>query len=118
MSVRVIAIALLVAVAFLAGVLWTRQTAHAPSDAAPAPAPAAPAAGGPPRIGSGENPGVSWTVPGRWSREPDRAMRLATYSIPPAPGDGTGAECAVFYFGPRQGGGVDENIGRWVGQFE
>jgi hypothetical protein len=41
-------------------------------------------------------------------------MRLATYSIP---GDKGAAECAVFYFGEGQGGPVDANIQRWVGEF-
>jgi len=27
-------------------------------------------------------------------------------------------KCAVFYFGPNQGGGVDENIDALAGQFQ
>ena len=45
-------------------------------------------------------------------------MRAATYVVPAAAGDAEAGECAVFYFGPGQGGGVDENIKRWIGQFE
>jgi hypothetical protein len=45
-------------------------------------------------------------------------MRLASYQISPAAGDGPGTELAVFYFGVDQGGSVDANIGRWVGQFK
>jgi len=45
-------------------------------------------------------------------------MRAATYLIPAASGDGEDGECAVFFFGPGQGGGVDANIKRWIGQFE
>jgi hypothetical protein len=45
-------------------------------------------------------------------------MRVATYAIPAAPGDAEGAECAVFYFGAGQGGGVDANLERWIGQFQ
>lgn len=45
-------------------------------------------------------------------------MRAATYSIAPAAGDSTGAECVVNYFGPGQGGGVDANIERWKGQVQ
>lgn len=45
-------------------------------------------------------------------------MRLATYQIPPAPGDQDSAECAVYYFGAGQGGGVQANIDRWIGQFQ
>lgn len=45
-------------------------------------------------------------------------MRAATYMVPAAAGDSEGGECGVYYFGPGQGGGVDANIKRWIGQFE
>jgi hypothetical protein len=45
-------------------------------------------------------------------------MRAATYTVPKAAGDPEDGECAVFYFGPGQGGGVDANIKRWIGQFD
>jgi hypothetical protein len=45
-------------------------------------------------------------------------MRVATYMIQPAEGDTEGAECAVFFFGNGQGGDLQSNINRWVGQFE
>jgi hypothetical protein len=45
-------------------------------------------------------------------------MRAATYGVPPAKGDPEAAECAVFYFGAGQGGGVEANVQRWAGQFE
>jgi len=61
--------------------------------------------------------GVKWTVPPTWKIEAARPMRVATYSIPAAPGSDAG-ECGVFFFGTGQGGGVDENINRWVSQFE
>jgi hypothetical protein len=38
-------------------------------------------------------------------------MRLATYMVAP------GAECGVYYFGSGQGGSVDANLDRWIGQF-
>lgn len=44
-------------------------------------------------------------------------MRVATYTIPAVPPD-TAAECAVFFFGTGQGGNVEDNIQRWIGQFE
>lgn len=62
--------------------------------------------------------GVRWTVPSRWGQHPPRQMRVATYMIPAAGGDAEGAECAVFHFGGGQGGDVQSNITRWVGQFE
>jgi hypothetical protein len=45
-------------------------------------------------------------------------MRLATYQVPAATGDQAGGECAVYYFGQGQGGSVEANIDRWIGQFQ
>ena len=41
-------------------------------------------------------------------------MRRAQYRIA---GPGGPAECAVFYFGPGQGGGAEANATRWASQF-
>jgi len=46
---------------------------------------------------------------------PSSAMRKATYQAEGAAGP---AEIAVFYFGPNDGGGVEANISRWIGQFQ
>jgi hypothetical protein len=61
--------------------------------------------------------GVQWIAPASWKALPARQMRVATYEIPAAPGSEAG-ECGVFHFGEGKGGGVDDNIARWVGQFE
>jgi hypothetical protein len=45
-------------------------------------------------------------------------MRVATYRIAPAKGDTDPAELAIFYFGAGQGGAVDANVKRWLGQFQ
>ena len=59
---------------------------------------------------------VTWTTPGAWKEMPKRSMmRAATYQAEGAAG---AAEIAVFYFGPGQGGDVESNIARWVGQFQ
>src|SRR5262245_19199876 len=42
-------------------------------------------------------------------------MRKAQYLVPGPGGDG---ECAVFYFGPGQGGDPMANAQRWAGQFK
>jgi hypothetical protein len=55
--------------------------------------------------------GVTWTMPPTWTAEAQRPMRLATYRVSPD------AECGVYYFGAGQGGSVDANLDRWVGQF-
>lgn len=58
--------------------------------------------------------GVTWSIPDDWTNGPARQMRVATYLI----GEGVNeADCAVFYFGPNQGGSVEANIDRWIGQF-
>jgi len=44
-------------------------------------------------------------------------MRVATYAIPAAASQEAG-ECGVFFFGQGQGGSVEDNFSRWVGQFE
>jgi hypothetical protein len=62
--------------------------------------------------------GVKWTVPARWTAQPERPMRVATYTVPAAEGDGEPAECVASFFGSGQGGPVDMNIDRWKGQFE
>lgn len=120
MSLRSVVAILVVGIAALAYYAWSRTT----QPAAPSPPmateqgeggqPAAPQVS----IESGGDPGVEWTVPKRWSTESGSPMRLATYAIPAASGDDEGARCAVYYFGPGQGGGVADNIERWIGEFE
>jgi len=45
-------------------------------------------------------------------------MRAAEYVVPKASGDADDAECIVITFGGGQGGSVDDNIDRWVKQFD
>jgi hypothetical protein len=65
----------------------------------------------------GSSGGIRWSVPARWQVAAPKPMRVATYTIPGVAGAEAG-ECGVFYFGTGQGGGIDENLQRWVGQFE
>jgi hypothetical protein len=65
----------------------------------------------------GSSGGLRWTLPARWTVAAAKPMRVATYTIPGAAGAEAG-ECGVFFFGTGQGGGIDENLQRWVGQFE
>lgn len=126
MMVRRIAIALAVVTAFVAGMVWQRQASNS-SAPRPQAAPSGAEAPATPGMLPGEavaeppaevKPGLVWTVPARWSSLGERPMRVATYSVPAAGGDPEDAECAVFHFGPSQGGGVEDNISRWVNQFE
>ncbi len=61
--------------------------------------------------------GLQWTAPADWTSKGSTRMRAATYAIPAAAGDSEGGECAVYYFGPGQGGSVRANVRRWLGQF-
>jgi len=82
-----------------------------PPSVAPAVAPApeaAPAAGAE----------LTWAVPKGWVTEtPTSGMRKAQYAIPAAAGEAEGGQCAVFYFGPGQGGDIQSNVDRWATQF-
>jgi len=82
------------------------------SSKAPAPAPA-PAFDAPPPA---ESAAMDWTPPATWVEvPPSSSMRRAQYKVPGPGGDG---ECAVFYFGPGQGGDAMSNARRWAGQFK
>ncbi|MFL5353636.1 hypothetical protein [Archangium sp.] len=84
----------------------TQQTPPAAPQAQPAPQ------------GAPEAGGLTWTAPAGWESQGARPMRVATYRIAPAKGDTDGAELALFYFGEGQGGAVDANVKRWLGQFQ
>ena len=68
--------------------------------------------------GTGTGGALSWDIPAGWKTAPEKPMRLSTYIIDPSSGDTDSAECAVFYFGPTQGGSVEDNLRRWASQFE
>lgn len=71
--------------------------------------------GAPGQVGAG---GLTWTAPEPFqSQPPASSMRAAEYVFPEQAGE-TAATLVVFYFGPGQGGQVQANIDRWVGQFQ
>lgn len=84
--------------------------AQAETPKTPATAPAAPS--------TAEAGGLSWTAPAGWASQGERPMRAATYLIPSPKPNVDPAELAVFYFGAGQGGAVDANVKRWLGQFQ
>jgi hypothetical protein len=122
MNLRVIVALAVVAMIAFAVAAWNFSTQKASS-------PQATAGGSPPAQGGSEpsgsepevappeagEPGVAWNVPQRWTIDLAQGMRVATYIVPAAGGDK--GECAVYYFGPTQGGGVDANLQRWLGVF-
>lgn len=60
--------------------------------------------------------GLQFDAPQGWEPDP-KPMRAVNYRIPATAGDERDGEMAVFYFGPGQGGGVEANVRRWLGQF-
>jgi len=61
--------------------------------------------------------GISFAAPPSWRREPpSSSMRAAQFAIPGGGNEKDGS-VVVYYFGTGQGGGVDENVKRWQGQF-
>jgi hypothetical protein len=81
---------------------------HAPSGASNAPAPGGADLSKPAIAG-----GLTWNDSAPLARRaPKSSMRAAEYGLA---GDDK-LELTVFYFGPDQGGTVDANITRWLGQ--
>ena len=62
--------------------------------------------------------GLSGTPPGSWKNAGQKPMRVATYTVPASGGDLETGECVVSYFGQGQGGSVQANLDRWIGQFQ
>jgi hypothetical protein len=61
--------------------------------------------------------GFEAPVPGSWlAQKPVSSMRVVQYQVPAAPG-AEPAELVAYYFGPGQGGSVENNIARWRSQF-
>jgi hypothetical protein len=91
----------------------TLPPGHPPLDTAGTPPPP-----GLPPVPEGAGTGaaaLAWKVPAGWIVEkPASSMRRAQYKVPGTAGDG---ECAVFYFGPGQGGDPMSNAQRWAEQF-
>ena len=112
MNLRGLVVVAIVIVAGLGIFAWQKTTKRAD----PGTMQQAPATGMPALEPAGA-PGVDWTPPERWTQEPPSGVRLATYEIP-AKNGGEVAQCAVYYFGKGQGGGIDANIERWIGEFQ
>ncbi len=69
-----------------------------------------------PRRPESEPGRVVYEAPAGWVEQtPSSRMRQAQYLLPRAQGDQEDAEMAVFHF-PGQGGSIEANIARWIGQ--
>lgn len=61
---------------------------------------------------------LTLTVPDTWRQtQPTSSLRLAQFTIPAVMGDQEPTELAVFSFAGG-GGGIDDNLRRWINQFE
>lgn len=90
------------------------STPEASPAASPEASPAAESAQAPPI--SATIGGLTFPLPKGWeSVEPESRMRAAQWKI--AEGDEAG-EAVFFYFGKDQGGSVEANFARWIGQFK
>ncbi len=59
--------------------------------------------------------GLTYTVPESWTTTPTSSgMRAAQFALPAAGGEP--AEMVLFFFGAGQGGDVQANLDRWIGQ--
>jgi hypothetical protein len=62
--------------------------------------------------------GLTFTAPQGWQQgKPGSSMRVAEFTLPRAPGDPEDAQLVLYFFG-GQGGSVDANIERWIGQIQ
>jgi hypothetical protein len=113
------------ALLFLASLVWLGCSAQpetgrtsAPPEAPPAsPQPVSTVAGASGNAVEKNFGPIKAKVPAEWTEiTPSSSMRKAQYALPKVAGDGEDGELAVFYFGPGQGGSVEANIERWIGQ--
>lgn len=121
MRLRILTSLVVLCIAVLAVIAWNRNTTRDASStgdggATPPGETEMPSAGDP--AGTAQDPGVTWQAPQRWVEELATGMRLATYVVPAPATGGEAARCAVYYFGPGQGGDTGANIERWIGEFE
>lgn len=62
--------------------------------------------------------GVTFYPHTAWTDLGPSGMRQAEFAYGPMAGEADSATLTVYYFGPEQGGGVEANLQRWVGQME
>jgi hypothetical protein len=69
--------------------------------------------------GSSQSGELRYKAPEGWTSERTTSqMRVAQYLLPKAEGDGEDAQLVLYYFGQGQGGSVEANLERWIGQME
>ena len=64
-------------------------------------------------------PSMKFDVPAGWLSQPvTSSMRVADFKLPKAAGDSEDATATLYFFGTQQGGSVEANLDRWIGQME
>jgi hypothetical protein len=92
----------------------SNATAQSSARSQPGPSQASPS-----QPGSTQSGGLQFNPPAGWvAEQPSSTMRTAQYKLPRIEGDAADATLAVFYFGQGQGGSVEANLDRWVGQMQ
>jgi hypothetical protein len=73
-----------------------------------------------PQAGASVSQGdLRFKIPDGWvSERPSSSMRVSQYQLPAAEGDAEAASLVVYYFGEGQGGSVNANLERWIGQMQ
>jgi len=60
---------------------------------------------------------LKFDAPADWiSKAPSSSMRVAEWSLPKTAGDAEDAILTLYFFGASQGGNVQANLDRWIGQ--
>ena len=60
---------------------------------------------------------LKFDAPAGWVSKPaSSTMRVAEFALPKTAGDTDDATLTIFFFGATQGGNVQANIDRWIGQ--
>jgi hypothetical protein len=99
--------------------VFCASVAAALSLACSAPAPTVTSNSASPASASSSSGELKFKTPDGWtSQTPSSSMRVGQYELPAAEGDIEPASLVVFYFGPGQGGSVEANLDRWMGQIQ
>src|SRR5215813_12786354 len=62
---------------------------------------------------------IKYDVPAGWvAKKPSSSMRVADFTLPKVAGDPEDATTTIYFFGAQQGGSVQANMERWIGQMK
>src|SRR5262245_51890292 len=62
---------------------------------------------------------LKFDAPSGWISKPaSSSMRVADFTVPKVAGDAEDATATIYFFGAQQGGSVQANMDRWIGQMK